>query len=40
MIATLPLYDAGEMGAADAGAIETVGIPGAVLMERAGPSRA
>jgi NAD(P)H-hydrate epimerase len=36
MIRTLPLYDAGEMRAADAGAIEEVGIPGAVLMERAG----
>ncbi|HKV69226.1 MAG TPA: NAD(P)H-hydrate epimerase, partial [Gaiellales bacterium] len=36
MIQTLRLYDAGEMRAADAGAIETVGIPGAVLMERAG----
>jgi hydroxyethylthiazole kinase-like uncharacterized protein yjeF len=36
MIHTLPLYDAGEMRAADAGAIEEVGIPGAVLMERAG----
>jgi len=36
MIRTLPLYDAGEMRAADAGAIETIGIPGAVLMERAG----
>ena len=36
MIHTLPLYDAGEMRAADAGAIETIRIPGAVLMERAG----
>ena len=36
MIRTLPLYDAGEMRAADAGAIEGLGIPGAVLMERAG----
>jgi hydroxyethylthiazole kinase-like uncharacterized protein yjeF len=36
MIHTLPLYDAGEMRAADAGAIEGIGIPGAVLMERAG----
>jgi ADP-dependent NAD(P)H-hydrate dehydratase / NAD(P)H-hydrate epimerase len=36
MIRTLPLYDAGEMRAADAGATEEVGIPGAVLMERAG----
>jgi NAD(P)H-hydrate epimerase len=36
MIGTLPLYGAGEMRAADAGAIEGLGIPGAVLMERAG----
>ena len=36
MIRTRPLYDAGEMRAADAGAITEIGIPGAVLMERAG----
>ena len=36
MIRTRPLYDAGEMRAADAGAIAEIGIPGAVLMERAG----
>jgi ADP-dependent NAD(P)H-hydrate dehydratase / NAD(P)H-hydrate epimerase len=36
MIHTLPLYDAGEMRAADVGAIEKIGIPGSVLMERAG----
>ena len=32
----LPLYDADEMRALDRAAIETLGIPGAVLMERAG----
>ncbi len=32
----LPLHDAGEMRALDSAAIETLGIPGAVLMERAG----
>jgi hydroxyethylthiazole kinase-like uncharacterized protein yjeF len=36
MIRTRPLYDAREMRAADAGAIAELGIPGAVLMERAG----
>ncbi len=40
MITTRPLYDAGEMRAADAGAITTLGIPGAVLMERAGVAAA
>jgi ADP-dependent NAD(P)H-hydrate dehydratase / NAD(P)H-hydrate epimerase len=32
----LPLYDAAEMRALDTAAIERLGIPGAVLMERAG----
>ena len=32
----LPLYDADEMRALDRAAIETLGMPGAVLMERAG----
>ena len=32
----LPLYDAAEMRALDRAAIETLGIPGSVLMERAG----
>jgi ADP-dependent NAD(P)H-hydrate dehydratase / NAD(P)H-hydrate epimerase len=36
MIRTLPLYAASEMRAADAGAIDELGIPGAVLMEQAG----
>jgi len=36
MIRTLPLYTAAEMRAADAGAIDELGIPGAVLMEQAG----
>jgi NAD(P)H-hydrate epimerase len=36
MIRTRPLYDAREMRAADEGAIEGLGIPGAVLMEQAG----
>jgi NAD(P)H-hydrate epimerase len=40
MIRTRPLYAAAEMRAADAGAIETLGIPGAVLMERAGAAAA
>ena len=40
MIRTRPLYDAGEMRAADAGAITEIGIPGAVLMERAGVAAA
>jgi ADP-dependent NAD(P)H-hydrate dehydratase / NAD(P)H-hydrate epimerase len=40
MIRTLPLYTAQEMRSADAGAIETLGIPGAVLMERAGVAAA
>ena len=40
MIGLLPLYDAGEMRALDAVAIESLGIPGAVLMERAGVAAA
>ncbi len=36
MIGTLPLPDAAEMRALDAAAIDGLGIPGAVLMERAG----
>ena len=36
MIRTRPLYDAREMRAADAAAIDGIGIPGAVLMEQAG----
>lgn len=40
MIRTRPLYDAGEMRAADAGAVAEIGIPGAVLMERAGVAAA
>jgi NAD(P)H-hydrate epimerase len=36
MIPAQPLYTAAEMGAADAAAIAEIGIPGAVLMERAG----
>jgi NAD(P)H-hydrate epimerase len=40
MIRTLPLYAADEAGTADAGAIEGLGIPGAVLMERAGVAAA
>jgi hydroxyethylthiazole kinase-like uncharacterized protein yjeF len=40
MIRTSPLYTAAEMRAADAGAIEGLGIPGAVLMERAGVAAA
>jgi ADP-dependent NAD(P)H-hydrate dehydratase / NAD(P)H-hydrate epimerase len=40
MIRTRPLYSAAEMRAADAGAIEALGIPGAVLMERAGVAAA
>ncbi|MDX6552660.1 MAG: ADP-dependent NAD(P)H-hydrate dehydratase / NAD(P)H-hydrate epimerase [Gaiellales bacterium] len=36
MTGLLPLYDAGEMRALDSAAIERLGIPGAVLMERAG----
>ena len=32
----LPLYDADEMRSLDRAAIQTLGIPGAVLMERAG----
>jgi NAD(P)H-hydrate epimerase len=40
MIATRPLYDASEMRAADSAAIDGIGIPGAVLMERAGVAAA
>lgn len=40
MIHTRPLYSAAEMRAADNGAIEALGIPGAVLMERAGAAAA
>ena len=40
MIRTRPLYSAAEMRAADAGAIEALGIPGVVLMERAGAAAA
>jgi ADP-dependent NAD(P)H-hydrate dehydratase / NAD(P)H-hydrate epimerase len=40
MIRTRPLYSAAEMRAADAGAIEALGIPGVVLMERAGVAAA
>ncbi len=40
MIRTLPLYAADEAAAADSGAIEGLGIPGAVLMERAGVAAA
>ena len=36
MIGTLPLPDAAEMRAMDAAAIDGLGIPGPVLMERAG----
>jgi NAD(P)H-hydrate epimerase len=36
MIRTQKLYAAGETRAADAAAITEIGIPGAVLMERAG----
>src|SRR5205823_12385326 len=40
MTSPLRLYDAGEMRAVDRRAIEDIGIPGVVLMERAGVAAA
>ena len=40
MIRTRPLYSAAELRAADAAAIDDLGIPGSVLMERAGVAAA